>query len=100
MNKSGTGTWDLGRTWDLGMQRLGDSGTGTLRKAGRRESGVGGDAVNKREFFGFLDLYDGEFVCRLVADDFQRSWFGLICLLACLIDEEYRTTLCYLQLVH
>ena len=98
------------------MQRLGDAETRGLgdwetrgsgkagrrgrREAGRRESGVGGDAVNKREFFGVLDLYDGEFVCRLVADDFQRSWFGLICLLACLIDKEYRTTLCYLQSVH
>ena len=124
MTKSGTGTWDLGRTWDLRMQRLGDaetrgcrdlrmqglgdSGTGRLGEAGRRgggdagrrESGVGGDAVNKREFFGVLDLYDGGFVCRLVADDFQPSWFGLICLLASLIDKEYRTTLCYLQSVH
>ena len=61
-----------------------------LREAGKRDRrGRGdagtrgrGDAVNKREFLGVLDLYDGEFVCRLVADDFQRSWFGLICLLA------------------
>ena len=29
-----------------------------------------------------LILYAGAFVCRLVADDFQRSWFGLIRFLA------------------
>ena len=64
VTKSGTGTWDLERNWDLAMQRLGDAETRGLgdwetrgsgkagrrgrREAGRRESGVGGDAVNKR----------------------------------------------------
>ena len=33
-------------------------------------------------------LYAGEFLDTLVADDVQRSWFGLICLLAYFTDKE------------
>ena len=95
MGPGNLGLEDLGRG-DAETRGRGDSGTGRLGEAGRRgggearrrgggEVGEGGDAVNKKEFFGALDLYAGKFVSRLsrlVADDFQRSWFGLISLLA------------------
>ena len=106
------GTWrrgDVG-TWDLGTRGRGDVGLGNAGDAGTRDSGtrdsktlglgdVGPtgleDVINKQHLIFSLNLlitifgalekginYAGEFVSRLVADDFQRPWFGPICLLA------------------
>ena len=69
-------------------------GRGTRERRGRRDLGLG-DVINKQHLIFSLNLlitifgalekginYAGEFVSSLVADDFQRPWFGLICLLA------------------
>ena len=82
----GRGTWGRG---DVGLGNAGDAGT-----PGRRDAGLG-DVINKQHLIFSLNLliaifdalekginYAGEFVSSLVADDFQRPWFGLICLLA------------------
>ena len=81
------GTWGRGDvgTWDLGLGNAGDAGTW--------DAGLG-DVINKQHLIFSLNLlitifdalekginYAGEFVSSLVADDFQRPWFGLICLL-------------------
>ena len=99
------GTWGRG---DVGLWGRGDVGTpGTpglgTRDSGTRDSktlGLGDvgptgleDVINKQHLIFSLNLlitifgalekginYAGEFVSRLVADDFQRPWFGLICL--------------------
>ena len=111
VTKSGTGTWDLGRedsgtsgrgtrgrgdvgTWGRGTWGRGDVGLGNAGDAGTWDAGLG-DVINKQHLIFSLNLlitifdalekginYAGEFVSRLVADDFQRPWFGLICLLA------------------
>ena len=80
----GRGTW--GR-WDAGTR---DSKTLRLGDVGRK--GLE-DLINKQHMFFSLNLlstifgalekgYAGELVSRLVADNFQHPWFGLICLLA------------------
>ena len=91
------GRGDVG-TWDLGTR-----GRGTRERRGRRDSktlGLGDvgptgleDVINKQHLIFSLNLlitifgalekginHAREFVSRLVADDFQRPWFGLICL--------------------
>ena len=101
------GTWGRGDvgTWGRGDVGLGDVGLGDAgtRDSGTRNSktlGLGDvgttgleDVINKQHLIYSLNLlitifgalekginYAGEFVSRLVADDFQRPWFGLICL--------------------
>ena len=96
------GTWGRGDagTWDSGTP--GTPGLGT-RDSGTRDSKTLGfgdveptgleDVINKQHLIFSLNLlitifgalekginYAGEFVSRLVADDFQRPWFGPICL--------------------
>ena len=88
------GTWDSGMP---GMPGLGtrDSGTRDSKTLGLGDVGPTGleDVINKQHLIFSLNLlitifgalkkginYAGEFVSRLVADDFQRPWFGLICL--------------------
>ena len=91
------GTWGRG---DAGTRGRGDAGTwdsGTPGTPGRGTRGRGAygleDVINKQHLIFSLNLlitifgalekginYAGEFVSRLVADDFQRPWFGLICL--------------------
>ena len=79
------GRGDVG-TWGRGTWGRGDAGTW--------DAGLG-DVINKQHLIFSLNLlitifgalekginYAGEFVSSLVADDFQRPWFGLICLLA------------------
>ena len=96
------GKWDSG-TWDMGTPGRRDAGTPGRRDAGTRDSktlrlgdvGRKGleDLINKQHMFFSLNLlstifgalekgYAGELVSRLVADNFQHPWFGLICLLA------------------
>ena len=99
----GRGTWDA-RTRGLRDVGLGDAGTWGrgdvgLGDAGTWDSETPGlgtwDVINKQHLIFSLNLlitifdalekginYAGEFVSSLVADDFQRPWFGLICLLA------------------
>ena len=96
MTKSGTGTWDLGRedsgTSGRGTRGRGDVGLGNAGDVGTWDAGLG-DVINKQHLIFSLNLlitifdalekginYAGEFVSSLVADDFQRPWFGLICL--------------------
>ena len=98
------GTWGRGDvglgdagTWDSGTPGLGtwDSGTRDSKTLGLGDVGPTGleDVINKQHLIFSLNLlitifgalekginYAGEFVSRLVADDFQRPWFGLICL--------------------
>ena len=93
------GTWGRGDvgTWDLGTRGRGtrDSGTRDSKTLGLGDVGPTGleDVINKQHLIFSLNLlitifgalekginYAGEFVSRLVADDFQRPWFGLICL--------------------
>ena len=97
----GRGTWDartrglqdVGRG-DVGTWGRGDVGLGNAGDAGTWDAGLG-DVINKQHLIFSLNLlitifsalekginYAGEFVSSLVADDFQRPWFGLICLLA------------------
>ena len=102
----GLGTRGLVGTWDSGTRGRGDVGTwgrgdvGTWGDAGTWDAGFGDagptgleDVINKQHLIFSLNLlitifgalekginYAGEFVSRLVADDFQRPWFGLICL--------------------
>ena len=83
------GTWDSG-TWGRGTWGRGDVGLGNAGDAGTWDLGLG-DVINKQHLifsqnllitiFGALEKginYAGEFVSSLVADDFQRPWFGLI----------------------
>ena len=93
------GTWGRGDagTWDSGTLGLGtrDSGTRDSKTLGLGDVGPTGleDVINKQHLIFSLNLlitifgalekginYAGEFVSRQVADDFQRPWFGLICL--------------------
>ena len=93
------GTWDSGTpgTPGLGTRDSGtrDSGTRDSKTLGLGDVGPTGleDVINKQHLIFSLNLlitifgalekginYAGEFVSRLVADDFQRPWFGLICL--------------------
>ena len=93
--KSGTGTWGLG----LGDVGLGDVGLGDvgLGDVGLGAVGLGdvglGDVINKTDFYAEFVRYNFRWSwerCNMlesllvVADDFQRPWFGRICLLACL----------------
>ena len=91
------GTWGRG---DVGTRGRGDVGLGNAGDAGTWDAGLGDagptgleDVINKQHLIFSLNLlitifgalekginYAGEFVSRLVADDFQRPWFGLICL--------------------
>ena len=88
------GTWGRGDvgTWGLGTR---DSGTRYSKTLGLGDVGPTGleDVINKKHLIFSLNLlitifgalekginYAGEFVSRLVADGFQRPWFGLICL--------------------
>ena len=84
----GRGTWDAG-TWDSGTRDSKTLGLGDVGPTGLE------DVINKQHLIFSLNLlitifdalekginYAGEFVSSLVADDFQRPWFGLICLLA------------------
>ena len=108
----GLGTWDLGLgdagTWDSGTPGtpgLGtrDSGTRDSKTLGLGDVGPTGleDVINKQHLIFSLNLlitifdalekginYAGEFVSSLVADDFQRPWFGLIYMFACLCYRE------------
>ena len=96
------GTWGRGDvgTWGRGTWGRGDVGLGNAGDAGTWDAGLGDagptgleDVINKQHLIFSLNLlitifgalekginYAGEFVSRLVADDFQRPWFGLICL--------------------
>ena len=99
---SGRGTrgrGDVG-TRGRGDVGLGDLGRGTRGRGTQKRLGLGDvgptaleDVINKQHLIFSLNLlitifgalekginYAGEFVSRLVADDFQRPWFGLICL--------------------
>ena len=101
VTKSGTGTWDLGREdsgtsgrgtrgrGDVGTWGRGDVGLGTWERRGCRDLGRGTRGRDKQttpdffaEFVNYNFRCSREFVSSLVADDFQRPWFGLICLLA------------------
>ena len=101
-----SGTWDAG-TRGRGTQGCRDVGRG---ETGPGDAGLAlktselvdverrrlEDVINKQHLIQFSlnllstifgaparkVLYAGEFVSRLVADDFQRPWFSLICLLA------------------
>ena len=88
----GRGTWGRG---DVGLGNAGDAGDAGTWDAGLGDAGPTGleDVINKQHLIFSLNLlitifgalekginYAGEFVSRLVADDFQRPWFGLICL--------------------
>ena len=93
----GRGTWGRG---DVGLGNAGDAGTWDSGTRDSKTLGLGDvgptgleDVINKQHLifsqnllitiFGALEKginYAGEFVSRLVADDFQRPWFGLICL--------------------
>ena len=78
----GHGTWgcgDLGM-WDLGMRDVRTCGHDkrTTPDFCAEFCKVQFSVLSRK----VLILYAGEFVCRLVADDFQRSWFGLIRFLA------------------
>ena len=90
------GTWGRGDvgTWGRGTWGRRDVGLGNAGDAGTWDAGLG-DVINKQHLIFSLNLlitifdalekginYAGEFVSSLVADDFQRPWFGLICLLA------------------
>ena len=93
------GLEDVGRgdSWTRGLvdARLGDVG---LENVGRRMRGLGnawrlGDVINKPDFCAEIVKYNFRWSrerCNMleslsvVADDFQRPWFGWICLLASL----------------
>ena len=86
------GTWDSGKRGrgDVGTWGRGDVGLGNAGDAGTWDAGLG-DVINKQHLNLLITIFDalekginyaGEFVSSLVADDFQRPWFGLICLLA------------------
>ena len=95
----GCGTRGCG-TRGLVDARLGDVGLGEvgLENVGRRTRGLGdawrlGDVINKPDFFAEIVKYNFRWSrerCNMleslsvVADDFQRPWFGWICLLASL----------------
>ena len=86
------------RDWDVGLGR-GTRGRGT-RGCGTRGCGTRGlvdarlgDVINKPDFFAEIVKYNFRWSrerCNMleslsvVADDFQRPWFGWICLLASL----------------
>ena len=83
-----SGTWDAG-TWDSREVGLGDVGLGDVERGTRRL----GDVINKTDFYVEFVRYNFRWSrerCNMlesllvVADDFQRPWFGRICLLACL----------------
>ena len=90
----GRGTRGCG-TRGLVDARLGDVG---LENVGRRTRGLGdawrlGDVINKPDFCAEIVKYNFRWSrerCNMleslsvVADDFQRPWFGWICLLASL----------------
>ena len=98
------GTWGRGDvgTRGRGDVGLGDLGRGTRGRGTQKRLGLGDvgptaleDVINKQHLIFSLNLlitifgalekginYAGEFVSSLVADDFQRPRFGLICLLA------------------
>ena len=90
----GRGTRRCG-TRGLVDARLGDVG---LENVGRRTRGLGnawrlGDVINKPDFCAEIVKYNFRWSrerCNMleslsvVADDFQRPWFGWICLLASL----------------
>ena len=89
----GCGTRGCG-TRGLVDARLGDVGLGEvgLENVGRRTWGLG-DVINKPDFFAEIVKYNFRWSrerCNMleslsvVADDFQRPWFGWICLLASL----------------
>ena len=92
------------RDWDVGLGR-GTRGHGTRGRGtrgcgtrGRRTRGLGDawrlrDVINKPDFFAEIVKYNFRWSrerCNMleslsvVADDFQRPWFGWICLLASL----------------
>ena len=101
--------WDS-RMWDAGTRgretrRRGTRRSGTRERGtqdagtrGRRTRGLGdawrlGDVINKPDFFAEIVKYNFRWSrerCNMleslsvVADDFQRPWFGWICLLASL----------------
>ena len=95
----GRGTRGCG-TRGLVDARLGDVGLGEvgLENVGRRTQGLGdawrlGDVINKPDFCAEIVKYNFRWSrerCNMleslsvVADDFQRPWFGWICLLASL----------------
>ena len=73
----------------LGDVGLGDVGLGDVERGTRRL----GDVINKTDFYAEFVRYNFRWSrerCNMlesllvVADDFQRPWFGRICLLACL----------------
>ena len=83
-----SGTWDSG-TWDSREVGLGDVGLGDVERGTRRL----GDVINKTDFYVEFVRYNFRWSrerCNMlesllvVAHDFQRPWFGRICLLACL----------------
>ena len=97
VTKSGTGTWGLGLGLGdvglgdvgLGDVGLGDVGLGDVERGTRRL----GDVINKTDFYVEFVRYNFRWSrerCNMlesllvVAHDFQRPWFGRICLLACL----------------
>ena len=80
----GLGNVGLGNV-KLGEVELGDVGRGTRGP---------GDVLNKPDFYADFVKHNFRWSrgrCNMlksllvVADDFQRPWFGRICLLACLI---------------
>ena len=89
------GTWGRGDVGTWGRGDVGTWGRGDVETWGLGDVGPTGleDVINKQHLIFSLNLlitifgalekginYAGEFVSRLVADDFQRPWFGLICL--------------------
>ena len=97
MGLGDAGTWGRGDagTWDSGTPGTPGLGTWDSKTLGLGDVGPTGleDVINKQHLIFSLNLlitifgalekginYAGEFVSRLVADDFQRPWFGLICL--------------------
>ena len=79
----GLGDMGLGDV-GLGDVGLGDVGLGDVDAGTRRRAGIRGrEKQTTPDICAEFVVYNSRW-SREVADDFQRPWFGRICLLACL----------------